>query len=296
VRTGSTRRRRHRAASSTALERLQAARDRARATVTLPRTTLPRRWVVARSARPSVDPDDWTFHVAYAARREPWVFDRLVDRYSGFATATARRQYEHGEPVDDLVQVSHEALMLALRRFDPGRGTPFLAFAAPTITGTLRRHFRDAGWALRVPRHVHELATPQRDAVDMLTQDLGRPPVLAEVADFLGVPVAQLAAADAARHARSTTSIDAPSPGGDEPGGDLLGGLDGGMARAENRTALRRGLANLAESDLRLLTWYYFEDETQSRIAQRLGCSQMQVSRLLAQAIQRLRPFLSPNL
>ena len=87
-----------------------------------------------------------------------------------------------------------------------------------------------------------------------------------------------------------------PSPGGDETEGHLLGTLDAGMASAENRTALRRGLAQLAESDVRLLIWYYFEDETQSRIAERLGCSQMQVSRLLAQAIQRLRPFLSPNL
>ena len=224
------------------------------------------------------------------------MLDTLVRRYSDFATATARRRYRHGEPVDDLVQVSHEALMLALRRFDPSRRTPFLAFAAPTIVGTLQRHFRDTGWALRVPRQVHELATPQRDAVDMLTQDLGRPPVLTEVADLLGVPIEQLLAADAARHARSTTSIDAPSPDGDEPGSAALGAVDAGIVGAENRTALRRGLAHLSEEDVRLLTWYYFQEETQSHIAERLGCSQMQVSRLLAQAVQRLRPFLSPNL
>ncbi len=209
-----SRRTRHRSGRShTAVDRLHAARDRARATVTLPRTTVARHWVAPRAARPSVDPHDWTCHVAYADRREPWVLDTLVRRYSDFATATARSRYRHGEPVDDLVQVSHEALMLALRRFDPSRRTPFLAYAAPTIAGTLQRHFRDTGWALRVPRRVHELATPQRDAVDMLTQDLGRPPVLTEVADLLGVPIEQLLAADAARHARSTTSIDAPPAG-----------------------------------------------------------------------------------
>ena len=282
--------------SVTAVDRLHAARDRARAAVTLPRTPVARQWVAPRAARPSVDLHDWTSHVAYADRREPWVLDTLVRRYSDFATATARRRYRQGEPVDDLVQVSHEALMVALRRFDPGRRTPFLAFAAPTIAGTLQRHFRDTGWALRVPRRVHELATPQRDAVDILTQDLGRPPALAEVADLLGVPVEQLLAADAARHARSTTSIDVPALGTDEPGSASMGAVDAELVGTENRLALRRGLAHLPEADVRLLTWYYFREETQSRIAERLGCSQMQVSRLLGQAVQRLRPYLSPNL
>ena len=188
--------------------------------------------------------------------------------------------------MDDLVQVSHEALMLALRRFDPGRQTPFLAFAAPTITGTLQRHFRDTGWALRVPRHVHELATPQRDAVDMLTQDLGRPPVLAEVADFLGVPIAQLAATDAARHARSTTSIDAPSPEGDGPGADRLGGLDGGHGERREPHGPATRARPLSESDVRLVELVLLPGGDAEPHRRALGCSQMQVSRLLAQAVQ----------
>ena len=184
---------------------------------------------------------------------------------------------------------------MALRRFDPARGTPFLAFATPTIVGTLRRHFRDTGWALRVPRHVHEIAKPQQDTVDLLSQDLGRHPSLAEVADFMGVPLDQLASAEQARHARSTTSIDSPDPTAGEPARSI-GTTDAGLAGVENRMALRRGLAQLADADVRLLTWYYFEEQTQSQIGERLGVSQMQVSRLLARAVQRLRPFLSPNL
>ena len=278
-----------------AIERLRWARHRARATLTVPRAPSARTWVVPRSARPSVDVGLWTVHVAYADRREPRHLDRLVERYSGFATATAKRHYRRGEPVDDLVQVSHEALMLALQRFDPSRGTPFLAYATPTIVGTLRRHFRDSGWALRVPRTVHDLAKPQQDAVELLSQDLGRPPTLAEVADFMGLPLSQLEAVERARHARSMTSIDHPGHGPGE-GPPILATADSGMAGVENLMALRRGLAQLDAEDVRLLTWYYFEEQTQVEIGRRLGVSQMQVSRLLARAVQRLRPFLSPNL
>jgi RNA polymerase sigma-B factor len=274
------------------LKRLWAARDRACAVLTVPRQTVRRTWVVPIAARPSVDLADWTHHIAYADRRDPCVLDALVRRYSGFATSTASRQYRRGEPMDDLVQVSHEALMLALQRFDPHRGTPFLAYAAPTIQGTLRRHFRDNGWALRVPRRVHELAKPQQDAFDLLSQDLGRSPTLAEVADLMSVPLSQLEAVQSARHARSTTWVDAADSEGPR---HAVGEIDSGLVRAEDRLALRGALAQLDADDVRLLSWYYFEEETQSQIAGRLGCSQMQVSRLLARAVQRLRPYLSPN-
>jgi RNA polymerase sigma-B factor len=278
-----------------AIERLRSARDRARAALTVPRVPAPRTWVAPRSARPAVDVGLWTVHVAYADRHEPQHLDRLVRRYSGFATATAKRHYRRGEPVDDLVQVSHEALMLALQRFDPSRGTPFLAYATPTIVGTLRRHFRDSGWALRVPRSVHELAKPQQDAIELLSQDLGRPPSLGEVADFMGLPLSQLETVERARYARSMTSIDHPGhSAGETP--PSLSTVDADMAGVESLMALRRGLAQLDPDDVRLLTWYYFEEQTQAQIGRQLGVSQMQVSRLLARAVQRLRPFLSPNL
>jgi RNA polymerase sigma-B factor len=248
-----------------------------------------------RSSRPSVDILLWTDHVSYAERRDHGPLHRLVHRYSGFATATARRHFRHGEPMEDLVQVSHEGLLQALLRFDPSRGIPFLAFAAPTISGVLRRHIRDSGWALRVPRAVHELATPYQEAVGILSQDLGRSPTLSEIADFMDVPIGQLETVEQARQARATASIDASS----EANSDRPRGLypsDLGIEGAENLVALRRGLAQLDVDDLRLLTWYFFEDEGQKEIARRLGVSQMQVSRLLARAVQRLRPYLSPDL
>jgi RNA polymerase sigma-B factor len=247
------------------------------------------------AGRPSVDLDVWTDHVAYAERREAPSLARLVTRYRGFATATARRQFRHGESVEDLVQVSHEGLLQALQRFDPARGTPFLAFAAPTINGTLRRHIRDTGWAIRVPRAVHDLARPQQDAFDILSQDLGRTPTLTEVADFMGVSLAQLEGIEQARHARATASIDASVDAGPTPV-PSLSAAEAGIDGAENLMALRRGLAQLDPDSVRLLTWYYFEELTQTEIATRIGVSQMQVSRLLARAVQRLRPFLSANL
>ena len=281
--------------STRAMDRLRSARDRARAVLSVPRVPASRTWIATRSARPLVDVGLWTVHVAYADRHEPQHLHHLVQRYSAFATTTAKRHHRRGEPVEDLVQVSHEALMVALQRFDPSRGTPFLAYATPTIVGTLRRHFRDSGWALRVPRTVHELAKPQQHAVELLSQDLGRRPSLAEVADFMGVPLARLEVVEGARRARSTTSIDHP----DLAFGESASGLstnDAGMAGVENLVALRRGLAHLDPDEVRLLTWYYFEELTQSQIGRRLGVSQMQVSRLLARAVQRLRPFLSSNL
>jgi RNA polymerase sigma-B factor len=278
-----------------AIDRLRSARDRARALLTVPRLPAPRAWIAPRSARPVVDIGLWTVHVAYSDRHEPVHFDRLVRHYREFATATAKRLYRRGEPLDDLVQVSYEALILALRRFDPSRGTPFLAYATPTIVGTVRRHFRDSGWALRVPRTVHELAKPQQDAVELLSQDLGRRPSLAEVADLMGVPLAQVEVVERARRARSTTSIDHLGlvPGEIPPN---LSTNDAGLTGVENMVALRRGLAQLDPDEVRLLTWYYFEEQTQSQIGRRLGVSQVQVSRLLARAVQRLRPFLSSNL
>jgi RNA polymerase sigma-B factor len=278
-----------------ALDQLSAARDRTRARLTVPRVTVPRRWVIPHSSRPSVDLALWTDHVAYADRQDQRLLHRLIDRYSGFATATARRHFRRREPLDDLVQVSHEGLLRALQRFDPSRGTPFLAFAAPTISGMLRRHIRDTGWALRVPRAVHELSKPRQDAVDLLCQDLGRAPTLAEVADFMGVPLGQLESVERARRARSTASIDTGEDSAFDPRFSLSAS-EAGIEGAENLMALRRGLAQLDSEDVRLLAWYFFEEQTQTEIAERLGVSQMQVSRLLARAVQCLRPFLSPDL
>lgn len=271
------------------LDRLGDATERARALVTIPADPAERRWVAPVARRPAVEVDLWRTHVRYALRREQTDMEALVARYRGHAEAQARRLYRRGEPVDDLTQVALEALLLALRRFDPEQSKPFLAFAKPTIVGSLRRHFRDTGWAIRVPRRVHELATPVRDAQELLTHDLGRPPSPGEVADFIGVPQREVLEAMVAEEARVTSSIDATDPVTGIQAEQLIGRVDRGFVGIENRTALAQSIELLSDDDRELLRLYFVEERTQSDIAEVLGCSQMQVSRLLRKAIHRLR-------
>jgi RNA polymerase sigma-B factor len=236
-----------------------------------------------------VDADLWARHIAYARHHEPAVLGSLVDEYRGFAIATAKRFYRHGELLEDLIQVALESLIQALERFDPDRGTPFLGFARPTVVGSLRRHYRDVGWSVRVPRRVHELATPLRDATDWLSQDLGREPTVAELADFVDVSEREVLATMQASEARCTTPIhpvDSDAPVDSNP---ALAMTDRQLASTENRMALAQCMERLSEDDRGLLHSYYVEGRTQSQIAEQIGCSQMQVSRLLSRVVQRMR-------
>ncbi len=265
------------------------ASDRARTLLTVPADRVERRRLAGESVRPAVDIDLWALHVRYARDRDPEVLAALVETYSPHAESQARRHYRRGEPLDDLTQVALEALLLALRRFDPERRKPFLAFAKPTIVGSLRRHFRDVGWAIRVPRRVHELASPVRDAVELLTHDLGRAPSPGEIADFVGVPVGEVLEAMTAEDARATSSLDAPDPASGLRADQVIGRPDRGFVGIENRTVLLQGLETLSDENRSLVAMYFVEERTQSQIAEVLGCSQMQVSRLLRRAVRQLR-------
>ena len=272
-----------------ALSALGAASDRAVTLLTVPADPVGRRWLAGSATRPAVEPELWSLHVRYARDRDPDTLHRLVEHYRPHAEAHARRHFRHGEPIDDLTQVAYEALVQALGRFDPSRRIPFLAFAKPTIVGSLRRHVRDTGWAIRVPRRVHELATPVRDATELLTHDLGRPPSPGEVADFVGVDEREVLDAMAAEDARSTSSLDAPDAASGLQAEQVIGRLDRGFVGIENRTGLMQSLERLSDDDRELLQMYFGEERSQSQIAEELGCSQMQVSRLLRKAIHRLR-------
>jgi len=265
------------------------ASDQARALLTIPIDKVERRWLAGEAVRPAVDAELWRLHVRYARDRDEQTLVTLVERYRPHAEAQARRHYRRGEPIDDLTQVAYEALMQALQRFDPDRAKPFLAFAKPTIVGSLRRHFRDAGWAIRVPRRVHELASPVRDAQELLTHDLGRPPSPGEVADFIGVDEHEVLDALRAEEARVTTSLDAPDPASGLQAEQVIGRPDRGFVGIENRTALLQSLDRLSDDDRALLQMYFMHERTQSEIAEVLGCSQMQVSRLLRRAVRQLR-------
>jgi RNA polymerase sigma-B factor len=269
--------------------RLTDASDRARAQATVPRDATARHCVAGAPVHPAVDLDVWTHHVAYARRRHPAALEWLVDEYRGYAISAAKRHYRNGEPLDDLVQVALESLIRALDRFDPDRRTPFLAFARPTIDGTLRRHFRDAGWSIRVPRRVHELASPIREATEWLGQDLGREPTVPEIADFLGVSEDDILETEQASRARRTAPVEPSEPNAPAGSDPALATVDRQLLSAENHIALAQCLDTLPADDRALLHSYFVERRTQSDIADELGCSQMQVSRLLDRVVRQLR-------
>lgn len=243
---------------------------------------------------PSVDEQLWLDHLRLARTGDGAVLARLVAEYERYALALARRLRRDGEPAEDLDQVALEALVAALRRFDPERGVPFVAFATPTIIGSLRRHYRDHGWLLRVPRRVHEYAVAQREATERLASTLGREPTAPELASELGMDLDLVLEAQEALHARDLQSFDAPGPDGDNLG-DRTGSDDVRLAMCEDRVAVAAAMATLDERAKELLRLYFFESRSQSEIADLLGMSQMQVSRLLAAALRRLRSRVGPR-
>lgn len=271
------------------LERLRAARDVGCTIRTVPTTASTRQWMAAHSVWPAVDPPLWARHVRYARRRDEEALGTLVEHYRPHTEALARSHYRHGEPLEDLTQIAFEGLLVALQRFDPERRRPFLAFARPTITGMIRRHFRDAGWSIRIPRRVHDLAGPIRECRELLTQDLGREPSNGEIADFVGVPEAEIRDVLSAEEVRRTDSLDVVDPVTRLQTEQVIGEPDARLSWVENLTALNQALELLSTEDRELLRQYFIEERTQTEIAEELNCSQMQVSRLLASAIRRLR-------
>jgi RNA polymerase sigma-B factor len=266
-------------------------RDRLMAVLTVP-VRSPRQWAaIGEPAEvPAVEAHVWLLHVRYARHRDTTSRDALVAEYESHARTLARRFYRHREPLDDLVQVALEALLVALDRFEPDRRMPFLGFANPTIIGSLKRYYRDAGWALRVPRRVHELTRPVREAAELLSQDFGRAPSLDEIADLLGTPVERVREAVDASTVRSLTSLDAPLPGdGTTTVGRQLGDEDPLLRLVENREALRQSLELLDDAERVLLDRYFGDGLTQVQIAELMNVSQMQVSRSLAKVLRRLR-------
>jgi RNA polymerase sigma-B factor len=207
----------------------------------------------------------------------------LVEEYALLARSVARRYHRGHEPFEDLVQVAMEALIIAIDRFDPQRGLPFVAFAIPTMTGTIKRYYRDFGWSIRVPRAVHDLTGSIRHAVDLLEQDLGREPSAAEVADLLSLRTDEVEGVLAAAASRTARSLDEPEVESSvaRPCREL--------ARVEEQAALSRALGSLGDEERRAILRYYEDGWTQARIAEELGRSQIHVSRVLARALDRLR-------
>jgi RNA polymerase sigma-B factor len=226
----------------------------------------------------------------YAETKDPELREELVTAHIGLAEYLARRFTNRGEPLDDLVQVASLGLLKAVDRFDPERGLEFSTYATPTIVGELKRHFRDKGWAVRVPRRVQELHLRLATVVSTLSQELGRSPTIGEIAQAASVSEEDVLEAIEAGHAYRFTSLDAPS-GADEEGtlASQLGGDDQALVDSEHRVALSPLIARFPPRERTILHLRFFEGLTQSEIASRLGISQMHVSRLLARSLAQLR-------
>lgn len=262
-----------------------AASDLATATRTVPRGTGP----TDRRREPGVRLELWLSHVRYHRTRDRALLAELVREYEPYALALAHRMHRNREPIEDLEQIAREGLIASLDRFDPEFGIPFPAFATPTVLGALRRHFRDHGWAIRVPRRVHEITIARHRSADRLTGQLGRTPTSEEIAQDLGIPVEVLVQAEGAAVARTPVSFDAPVGSDGITIGDLVAEPDAGLLSSDNHLALRDALATLGRRDREILDLYFVKELTQSEIATRFGVSQMQISRWLTNTIGRLR-------
>lgn len=218
--------------------------------------------------------------------------DAIVERCLPLADHIARRFDGRGEPRDDLVQVARVGLVNAVIRFDVEAGSDFVSFAVPTIMGEVRRHFRDNSWSVKVPRRLKELHLRLGSATAELSQRLGRAPTPTELAAELEMDRDEIVEGLVAGSSYNTLSIDGGSSSGNEEApaiADTLGDMDANLDRIENREALRPLLASLPERERTVLVLRFFESMTQTQIAERVGISQMHVSRLLAKSLARLR-------
>jgi RNA polymerase sigma-B factor len=213
----------------------------------------------------------------------------LVAGYLPVAQHIARRYSGRGEPEEDLAQAGTVGLIGAIDRFDPERGLDFLSFAVPTITGEIRRHFRDRTWAMRVPRRLKDIQSTMAAATGPLTQELGRAPRPSEIAARLGVPVEDVLDGLGAQNAYRNDSLDEMTEAGDAPLARSLGAIDGDLAGVEDRETLAPLLEQLPERERRILIMRFFGNKTQSQIAEVVGVSQMHISRLLDRTLKELR-------
>jgi RNA polymerase sigma-B factor len=215
--------------------------------------------------------------------------DHLVEIHLPLVEYLARRFAGRGEPLDDLVQVGTIGLIKAVDRFDTERGVEFSTYATPTVVGEIKRHFRDKGWTVRVPRRLQELRASLSSATAQLTQNLGRSPTVAELAAQLGIGEEEVLEGLESANAYAAVSLEATDDADGQSVLDTLGAMDEALEGVEYRESLKPLLDSLPERERRILVLRFFGNLTQSQIAAELGISQMHVSRLLARTLSQLR-------
>lgn len=235
---------------------------------------------------PSETPTDELF----LNREAPDARQELVERYLPLARNLARRYQRSGQPLDDLIQIASIGLIKAVDGFDPSRGASFESYAVPTILGELKRYHRDRGWAVRMPRRLQENALKLKDAIPRLSQDLGRSPTIAEIAEETDLSEDDVLEALDAQEAYASLSLDAPLD--DEGDSSTLAdrvATDDDLEIVEEWAEFEPHLRRLPPRERQIIVLRFFKDWTQSEIAEELGISQMHVSRLLSQTLRALR-------
>ena len=220
---------------------------------------------------------------------------QLIERMMALVRRIARRYANRGEALEDLVQVGSIGLVKAVDRFDPARGVKLSTFAEPNISGEIKRHFRDRGWAIHVQRDLQELGAKVNRVTEQLSARLGRAPTVGELAEALDLPRERVLDAVLSNQGYAAASLNERLEDGGE-GIDRLGGDDDGFDRAETLSLLRDGLETLPEREKRIVFLRFHGGLTQREIADRVGMSQMHVSRLLRRSLDRMRRRLEGNL
>ncbi|WP_428844567.1 SigB/SigF/SigG family RNA polymerase sigma factor [Mycolicibacterium hodleri] len=225
---------------------------------------------------------------AEVARQREAIFNRCL----ALADRIARHYGGRGEDIEDLTQVARLGLVKAVNRFDPAKGSHFVAFAVPTMMGEVRRHFRDHGWSMHVPRRLKDRHGNISRATTELTQSLGRAPTAGQLAEYLDMSREDIVDSMLAAEAYRVHSIDAPVSSGDSAPrmvSDTVGSVDFEFDRITDQETVRPLLAALPERERTVLYLRFFESMTQSQIAERVGVSQMHVSRILEKTLRELR-------
>lgn len=233
----------------------------------------------------------------YICTRNPKTRDHLVMMHQNLVRFLAGKFANRGEPLEDLVQVGVIGLINAIDRFDPDRGTKFSTYATPTIVGEIRRHFRDKAWSLKVPRRLQELNLSANKAAEGLSQSLGHPPTIQEIAAQVGASEEETLEAIELGNAYDTVSLDSKLAYEGESApltlAEFVGEEDGSLMNIETYGDLKQAIDSLEPREKAIIYFRFFKDMSQTEVARRLNISQMHVSRLQQKAVKRLKELLS---
>jgi RNA polymerase sigma-B factor len=241
------------------------------------------------SARAADKRKDHRLFLRYRDHGDTAAREQLIERFLPLARRLAGRYKRRSEPIDDLMQVASMGLVKAVDRYDPSRGIAFSTFAVPTILGELKRYFRDSSWAVRVPRGMQERVLALDQAAEELRHRFGHSPSISELASRLDLTSEGVLLAIEAASAFESTSLDSPDDSGESMYASALGRQESGFELVEDRSAIVPGISRLSNRQRLVLHLRFVEDLTQSEIADRIGVSQMHVSRLLRRSLEELR-------